>query len=139
MAQVKACIQPELNFYQQKFSVQFRTVRAFKVARLCCPIQVKNLNPTAASVEEFRNFPFLDNDNIITKLSRELPDYLAAADGVVMVAGVMKKLSVIQPTSASAERVFGFLKNAFDDQQDNAVEDYFKGSVTIRYNNAKRL
>ena len=46
-------------------------------------MQVQNLNPTAASVEEFRNFPFLDNDKIIANLARELPDYLAA-DGVVM-------------------------------------------------------
>lgn len=45
---------------------------------------IKNLDPTAASVEEFTNFPFLDNDNIIANLARELPDYLASADGVVM-------------------------------------------------------
>ena len=108
--------------------------------------------------EEFRNFPFLDNDNIIANLARELPDYLAAADGVVMAneeeklawwaahsdtlphwAGVVKKLLVIQPSSASAERVFGLLKNAFNDQQDNALEDYLEVSVMIRYNNAKRL
>ena len=47
-------------------------------------MQVQHLHPTAASLEEFRNFPFLDNDNIIANLARELPDYLAAADGVVM-------------------------------------------------------
>ena len=81
-------------------------------------MQVQNLNPTAASVEEFRNFPFLDNDNIISNLARQLPDYLAAADGVLMAneeeklawwaahsdtlphwAGVVKKLLVIQPSS----------------------------------------
>ena len=54
-------------------------------------------------------------------------------------AGVVKKLLVIQPSSASAGRVFSLLKNAFNDQQDNALEDYFKASVMIRYNNAKRL
>ncbi len=33
MAQAKACIRPGLNFYQRKFSVQFRdTVRAFKAS-----------------------------------------------------------------------------------------------------------
>ena len=33
MAQAKACIQPGLHFFQQKFSVQFYgTVSAFKVA-----------------------------------------------------------------------------------------------------------
>ena len=108
--------------------------------------------------EEFRNSPFLDNDNIIANLARELPDYLAAADGVVMAneeeklawwaahsdtlphwTGVEKKLLVIQPSSASAERVFSLLKNAFNDQQDNTQEDYLEASVMIRYNNAKRL
>ncbi|CAH3036193.1 unnamed protein product, partial [Pocillopora meandrina] len=48
MAQAKACIQPGFQFYHQKFSVQFHgTVRAFKAARLCCPVQVQALNPTA--------------------------------------------------------------------------------------------
>ena len=158
MTQAKAYIQPGLNFYQQKFSVQFRdTVRAFKVARLCCPMQVQHLHPTAASLEEFRNFPFLDNDNIIANLARELPDYLAAADGVVMEdeeeklawwaansvrlphwASLLKKLLLIQPSSASAERVFSLLNNAFNDQQDNALEDYLEALVMIRYNDAKR-
>ena len=97
-------------------------------------------------------------DTIIANLAREVPDYLAAADGVVMAneeeklawwaahsdtlphwAGVVKKLLVIQPSSASAERVFSLLKNAFNDQQDNALEDYLEASVMIRYNNAKRL
>ena len=149
---------PQSNFYQQKFSVQFRdTVRAFKVPRLCCPMQVQHLHPMAASLEEFRNFPFLDNDNIIANLARELPDYLAAADGVVMEdeeeklawwaansvrlphwASLLKKLLLIQPSSASAERVFSLLNNAFNDQQDNALEDYLEALVMIRYNDAKR-
>lgn len=33
---------------------------------------------------------------------------------------------------ASAERVFSLLKNAFDDQKDNALEDYLEASVMIR-------
>ena len=156
VTQAKACIQPVLNFYQQKFSVQFRdTVYAFQIARLCCPMQVQH-HPTAASLKEFRNFPFLDND-IIANLARELPDNLAAADGVVMEdeeeklawweansvrlphwASLVKKLLLIQPSSASAERVFSLLNNAFSDQQDNALEDYLEASVMIRYNNAKR-
>ena len=136
MAQAKACIQSGLNFYQQKFSVQFcTTVLAFKVARLYRPMQVQNLHPTAASVEEFRNFPFVDSDNIIANLAQELPDYPAAADGVVIAneeeklawwaahsdtlphwADVVKKLLVIQPSSASAERVFSLPKNVFNNQ-----------------------
>ena len=95
-------------------------------------------------------------DTIIANLARELPDYLAAADGVVMAdeeeklawwaahrdtlphwAGVVKKLLVIQPSSASAERVFSLLKNAFNDQQDNALEDYLEVSVMIRYSSLR--
>ena len=51
--QAKACIKPGLQFYQQKFSGQFHAiVRAFKAARLCCPVQVQSLKPTAESLEE---------------------------------------------------------------------------------------
>lgn len=35
-------------------------------------------------LEEFRNFLFLDNDNIIVNLVRELFDYFVVVDGVVM-------------------------------------------------------
>ena len=83
MAQAKACIQPGLHFFQQKFSVQFHgTVRAFKVARFCFPEQVQHLKRTANCLEEFRNIPFLDNDEIIAGLGKELPEYLAATDSV---------------------------------------------------------
>ena len=90
-------------------------------------MQVQHLHPTAASLEEFRNFLFLDNDNIIANLARELPDYLTAA-GVVMAdeeeklawwaansarlphwASLVKKLLLIQPSSASAERTFSLI------------------------------
>ena len=47
VAQAKPCISPRFRFYQQKFSVQFHNiVRAFKAARLCCPIQVANTTST---------------------------------------------------------------------------------------------
>ena len=52
---------------------------------------------------------------------------------------IVKKLLVIQPSSASAERVFILLNIAFNDQQDNALKDYLEASVIIRYNNAKGL
>ena len=85
MAQAKACIQPGFQFYHQKFGVQFHgTVRAFKAARLCCPVQVQALNPTAASLEELRNFPFANDDATIANLAQELPLYLAASDGVTV-------------------------------------------------------
>lgn len=77
-----------LYFYQQKFSAQFHsTVRAFKsvlsvLSILSRPSATSQSN--SYSLEEFRNFPFFDNDDTIANLARELPGYLAAADGVVM-------------------------------------------------------
>lgn len=154
--QAKACIQPGLNFFQEKFSVQFRNiVRAFKVARLCCPVQVQLLRPNAAALQEFKNFPFVD-DNTIASLAAELPAYLAAADGIVDLseeqkvawwaarhdtlphwASLVKKLLLVQPSSAASERAFSLL-STLSSQQDNALEDYIEASVMIRYNECQR-
>jgi hypothetical protein len=159
IAQAKACIQPGLQFYQQKFSGQFYgIVRAFKAARLCCPVQVQSLNPTAAPLEEFRSFSFIDDDRTIANLAQELPLYLAAADGVTVTcendkltwwashkdelphwSSLVKTLLLIQPSSASAERAFSLLSNAFSLQQDSTFEDYLEASVMLQYNNTKRL
>lgn len=63
--------------------VQFLTnVRAFKAIRLCCPVHVSALRPDARSLEEFKNFPFVE-DAAIANLATELPLHLAAADGVM--------------------------------------------------------
>jgi len=156
IVQAKACIQPGLNFFQAKFSVQFRNiVRAFKVARLCCPVQVQLLIPNAAALQEFKNFHFVD-DNTIANLAAELPAYLAAADGIVDLseeqklawwaarhhtlphwASLVRKLLLIQPSSAASERVFSLL-STLSSQQDNALEDYIEASVMIRYNECQR-
>ncbi len=42
------------------------------------------LDPTAESLEEFRNFRFINDDTKIANLAEELPAYLAAADGVAV-------------------------------------------------------
>ena len=150
--QAKACIKPGLQFYQQKFSGQFHAiVRAFKAARLCCPVQVQSLNPTAESLEEFRNFPFINDDTKIANLAEELPAYLAAADGVTVTceedkvawwaahadtlphwSSLFKMLLLIQPSSASAERAFSILANAFNAQQDRTLQDYLEACVRVR-------
>ena len=55
ITQAKDCVQPGLNFLQQKFNVQFlKNVPAFKAARLCCPVQVSALRPDARSLEELK-------------------------------------------------------------------------------------
>ena len=50
----------------------------------CCFKHVQSLDPTAESLEEFRNFRFINDDTKIANLAEELPAYLAAADGVAV-------------------------------------------------------
>ena len=158
MAKAKACITPGLRFYQRKFSNEFHAlVRAFKSAHLCCPVQVQQLRPTVASLAELRNFSFLDDDGIIAGLSQELPHYLATAEGTQVAteedkvqwwarnlenlpnwSAVVKKILVVQPSSASAERVFSIMSNHFTSQQDLALEETVEASVMLGYNKNQR-
>lgn len=128
ITRAKYCVQPGLNFFQQKFNVQFLTnVRAFKAARLRCPVQVSALRPDARSLEELKSFPFVD-DATIANLATEPPLYLSAVDGVMCDSeeeklvwwaahrdtlphwvALVRKLLLVQPSSAAAERVFSFL------------------------------
>ena len=157
VTQAKACINPGFRFYQQKFSGQFHNiVRAFKAARLCCPMQVQALHPTAASVQELKQFGFITDASIV-QLVQELPTYLAIEDGAVIDtekgkvqwwsrqemalpywSAAVKKILLVQPSSASAERVFSLLQNAFSKQQDAALEETVEASVMLRYNGNKR-
>ena len=126
-------------------------------ARLCCPVQVQQLRPAAASVEELRRFRFLDNDAIIQGLTAELPRYLAVVDGADLQteeeklqwwsrneanlpnwSSVVKKVLLVQPSSASAERVFSIMKNFFTNQQDAALEQTVEASVMLCYNQNQR-
>ena len=115
-------------------------MRAFKAARLCCPVQVQSLDPTAESLEEFGNFPFINDDTKIANLAEELPAYLAAADGVTVtceedrllggrpmqIPSRIKTLLLIQSSSASAERAFSILANSFNAQQDRPLKSILK-------------
>ena len=92
------------------------------------------------------------DDNTIANLAAELPDYLAAADGVTLNSedekvtwwaahcetlphwsALVKQLLLIHPSSAAAERVFSLLSSLSSQQ-----EDYIETSVMIRYNSSQR-
>ena len=48
---------------------------------------------------------------------------------------LQKKVFLIRPSSASAERAFSILNNSFGDRQDNSLEDYIdECSVIIQFN-----
>ena len=126
---------------------------AFKAARYLCPVSVQWLKPTQQSVEALRIFLFLDDDGIINGLKAELHAYLAATEDVVINteqrkvtwwhdhkdqlphwASAVKKVLLVQPSSAAAKRVFSFLVSSFNDQQEHALVDYLKAGAMIQYN-----
>ena len=152
--QAKACVQPAIEWFLRKFNVQlYNTVSAFKAARFMCPVSVQWLKTTWQSVEALRIFPFLDDDGIINGLKAELPAYLAATEDVVINtedrkvewwhnhkdqlphwASAVKRVLLVQPSSAAAERVFSILNSSFNDQQGHALVDYLQASVMTQYN-----
>ena len=69
------------------------------------------------------------SDNSCSSEDDEYSDPLAAA---------VKKILLVQPSSASAERGFSLLQNAFSKQQEAALEETVETSVMLRYNDNKR-
>ena len=76
-------VQPGITFFLQKFNVEFyNVVWAFKTARITCPNKVQELKPSTEDVNQLCLFPLLDRDETISELQKELPAYLAEANGV---------------------------------------------------------
>ena len=50
-------------------------------------------------------------------------------------SGAARKIVLVQPSSAAAERVFSILHCSFGDRQQHALEDYIEASVQLQYNN----
>ena len=48
--------------------------------------------------------------------------------------GAFRKVLLVKPSSAAAERVFSLLKATFSDQQDSALQDYLESSIMLQYN-----
>ena len=120
----------------------------------CCPWQVCQLQPPPAAVDDLRLFPFLDDDVTVNALKQELPAFRAAAEDVTGVdpakwwknhadelpswSSAAAKVFLVQPSSAAAERVFSLLQQAFQHQQDQALEDNVEASIMVQYNGRKK-
>ena len=57
--------------------------------------------------------------------SEEIPSWTSAC----------KQILLLQASSAASERVFSLLQNSFNNQQEQALEDYIKMSLISQYNN----
>ena len=65
--------------------IMHESVLAFKAAQFFLPWKVTEIQPTAASVDELKVYPFLNEQTILNNLKSELSVYMAKAAGVTPV------------------------------------------------------
>lgn len=160
-----AKVERSFNYFGKKMVELEPMVKIFTACRLFMPSRIAALGADTNDVEaQLTCFPFLDND-AVTTLMASLPAYMAYAAATPMVldadgkaqveqwwhdarlspqmadwASAAKKILILQPSSAAAERVFSMLKAIMGEQQQNsALEDYQEAAIMTRYNALQRL
>ena len=120
------CVQPGFTYFESKFGGEL--LPCAKAASLFHPVKNADRRPDASTVEDLKAFHFLQA--AVPDLQKELPDYLAAAEGVAPDIDVLKwwekqeeklphwaatcrQVLLGQPSSAAVERVFSSLQNSF--------------------------
>ena len=135
-----AAIQPGWEYFTQTvMGAMGPQVEIFKAARLFSPQQICQLRPVANDVDIVTSVAFLDDPALIANLKNELPMYLAKADGIdndvdpigwwkaneadlPFWSAAAKLVLLMQPSSASSERVFSILTTTFGHLQDLALK-----------------
>ena len=146
------CVQPGMQYFMTRFTQDLKeSVDAFKAARLFVPRRIVEMQPDANSIDGLVAFPFLNDQDTLLLLKKELPDYIAKATDVSAEmdplewwsrqeenlphwSAAVRKVVLVQPSSAAAERVFSLLKATFSDQQDSTLQDYLETSLMLQYN-----
>ena len=152
MAYAKLCVEPGQKYFVQKFTEELSgSVAAFKAARLFVPSKINEMHTDCTVVDSLQAFPFLSSPLVLTSLKQELPTYLAkAADTSDEVepltwwkkhsvhlpnwSSAARKVALVQPSSAAAERVFSILNSTFGAQQEQSLQDYIESSLMLQYN-----
>lgn len=149
----RACVKGGLDYFNAQLTSNLKgALEVFKCCRLFSPHRVRELNPTASSLDQTLScIPFF-NDDERASLKEELPTYLARvadldkefdpvewwkinATTLQHWSIAAQKVILVQPSSAAAERVFSLLKASFREQQDSALQDYIESSLMLQYNN----
>ena len=150
--QTLAGLQPAILCFLRKFNQGLQNqVTAFRRARFFDPVEVQSLALTPEKVRSLECFPFF-NGGELELLVAELPHYLAAVADVTLNnaddklrwwsrqntlphwKNAVKKLVLVQPSSAAAERAFSIMASCFTDEQQSALEETMEASVMLRYN-----
>ena len=124
----RLCVQLGLDYFLTKFNRDLSdSVAAFKAAHLFVPQKVTKMRPTANSIDDLAVFLFFNDPALLSRLKSELPEYLVKADDVSADiaplewwdrqehslphwSASVRKVILVQPSSAAAERVFSLLK-----------------------------
>lgn len=150
----EVCVKPAYEYFERKFDHDEglqRAVSLFKYARYFDPVKIGELKPSCNDIDNLRVFPMLDNDAALDALKKELPRYMAIADGVSVLvkktdwwkthenelpnwSTACRMALLVQPSSAASERVFSILSNCFGDYQTHSLEDYIETSIMLQYN-----
>ena len=151
------CLPDAKRYFQDRFGpggALHPLVEAFRAARLCNPSKVAEMMPVAADVDDLKAFPFITPADV-DQMKEELPQYLAAIEDVHATinpidwwkahadqhkawAHTFRRLLLVQPSSAAAERVFSLLESSFNKRQESALEDYLETSLMLQYNHPKQ-
>ena len=147
-------MQPGIAYFNRQLSTSLQIpLQAFKAARLFSPYKAYTMKPDDKMVDSLQVFPFLIH--LIPLLKSEMPLYIAKtadvskemddadplewwklnASELPYWSSAARKVLVLQPSSAAAERVFSLLKASFSDQQDSSLQDYIEASLMLQYNN----
>ena len=118
------CVQGGIDYFNRQLSISLKvSLDIFKSCRLFSPQRVAAMSPTASSLDQSLSVvPFIDQAEI-EELKKKLPDYLARTtdlseefnpvewwklNSTILPhwSNCAKKVLLIQPSSAAAERVF---------------------------------
>ena len=146
-----SCIKPALEYYSGHLKADLMSIplQAFKAARLFSPHNLQKIKPECTSLISLLVFLFITPSNL-TELKEEFPKYIALTEEVSSEYTILyfwkdhaaaipkwsdaaRKILLVQPSSAAAERVFSLLNNSFGDQQLSSLEDYLEASVMMQY------
>ena len=126
----RSCVKDGLNYFKRQLESNLKTPLAvFKSCRLFSPRKVREMNPTAASVDESLSYLSLMQmnkrslkRNCLLTLLRQwiLTEILTNYSGGSLMpttlpnwSAAAKKMILIQPSSAAAECFFSLLKASF--------------------------
>ena len=148
----RSCIKNGLDYFETQLSTNLKNaLEVFKACRLFLPRKVREIMPTALTIDQdFACLPFYDSTDW-ANLKEELPTYLSKvadlddaydplewwkcnANALPHWSQAAQKIVLVQPSSAAAERVFSLLKSSLNDQQDNSLKDYVESSLMLQYN-----